>query len=160
MNHSPSNISDHAASWRQAVAYARLAAMPPSKPAAKETKSIEQIVDDGDYFSADAYRFVEEGLSFTVQRIHRERTPAQGRHISGQQLCEGLRDYAIGRWGMMARTVLKRWGVTSTMDFGRIVYILIENGRLAKTEQDSIEDFRNVFDFATTLESSYRIPSK
>ena len=66
------------------------------------------------------------------------------------------------RWplGVAGRTVLERWGITSTMDFGRIVFVLIENSILQKTNEDTINDFRNVYDFRTAFEAKYRIPSK
>ncbi len=135
--------------------------MPPPTNQPDNEKSLEEIVEEVGVYSADAYRFVQEGLSFAVQKVHGDGAdPDTGRHISGQQLCEGLREYALARWGLMAGTVLKCWGITSTMDFGRIVFVLIENGMLQKTDHDAIEDFRNVYDFRTAFESKYRIPSK
>jgi uncharacterized repeat protein (TIGR04138 family) len=135
--------------------------MPPPTNQPGNEKSLEDIVDELGTYSADAYRFVQEGLSFAVQKVHGEGSdPRTGRHISGQQLCEGLREYALARWGLMASAVLKSWGVCSTMDFGRIVFSLIENGMLQKTDEDTIDDFRNVYDFRTAFDSKYRIPSK
>ena len=69
------------------------------------------------------------------------------RHVTGQQLCLGLREYAIERFGMLAPCVLRHWNISRTEDFGRIVYALIEAGRLDKSADDSIEDFYAVFDF-------------
>jgi uncharacterized repeat protein (TIGR04138 family) len=135
--------------------------MPPQMNQPGKEKSLEEIVDEVGVYAADAFRFVQEGLSFAVQRVHGERSdPDASRHISGPQLCEGLRDYALGRWGLLAGTVLRRWGILSTMDFGRIVFVLIENNMLQKTDEDTLEDFRNVYDFRTAFESKYRIPSK
>ena len=57
----------------------------------------------------------------------------------------------------MAKVVLRRWNITSTMDFGRIVYAMIESGHLRRREQDSIEDFSNVFNFETDFDAAYRI---
>ena len=70
------------------------------------------------------------------------------RHLSGQQLCLGLMEFAIDQYGMMAPVVIKRWNVQRTDDFGQIVFALIELGALSKSPNDSIEDFRSVFDFA------------
>jgi uncharacterized repeat protein (TIGR04138 family) len=69
------------------------------------------------------------------------------RHISGQQLCLGLRDYALLQYGRLARTVLSSWGVRRTEDFGRIVFAMVEAGWMRKQDEDTIEDFENVFDF-------------
>jgi uncharacterized repeat protein (TIGR04138 family) len=133
--------------------------MPPDEM--ENSKTLEEIVKEVGVYAAEAYEFVKEGLSFAVQQVHGPEggDPVSGRHISGQQLCEGLREYALARWGLLAETVLKRWGITSTMDFGRIVYVLIQYNKLQKTDNDSIEDFRNVYDFRTAFESKYRIPT-
>jgi uncharacterized repeat protein (TIGR04138 family) len=128
-------------------------------------KTLQEIVDDLALYPADAFRFVEEGLSFAANEIHGalpKNKPAAlvRRHVSGQQLCEGLRRYALMNWGLLAQTVLRRWNITCTLDFGRIVFALIDAGRMQKTDQDDIEDFRNVFDFKTAFEVDYRIEHK
>ncbi|QDV92200.1 hypothetical protein RAS2_33140 [Phycisphaerae bacterium RAS2] len=79
-------------------------------------------------------------------------------HVSGADLCRGLRDLAIERWGMMAGTVLRHWGIRSTRDFGEMVFALVENGLLQKQPDDVIEDFDNVYDFRTAFDRNYRIP--
>ena len=62
-------------------------------------------------------------------------------------MCWGLRDLAVERWGLLAKTVLRQWKVKRTEDFGRIVFALIDEGRLRKQADDTIDDFRNVYDF-------------
>lgn len=109
-----------------------------------------------------AFRFVIDGLAYTTDRAFGhgagEDPRAAGglplpdmrpdtRHVSGQQLCLGLREYAIERYGMLAPCVMRHWNVVRTEDFGRIVYALIEAGRLTKSAEDSLEDFQAVFDF-------------
>lgn len=134
--------------------------MPPSKEPIKQ-KSLHQLARDLGTYPAEAYEFVQRGLSHTVQLVHGTAVdPDASRHVSGPQLCEGLREYALGQWGLLARTVLRQWNVTSTADFGRIVFALIEAGQMQKTDDDSLEDFRNVFDFRKAFESGYRIPCK
>jgi uncharacterized repeat protein (TIGR04138 family) len=124
-------------------------------------RTLKEIVHDLSLYPIEAFHFVEEGLSFTADQIHGKRAGTQpagpSRHISGQQLCEGLRRYALLQWGLLAQTVLRRWNITCTLDFGRIVFAMIDAGRLQKTERDSIDDFRNVFDFRTAFEQDYRI---
>ncbi len=102
-------------------------------------------------FHPDAYLFVRMGLSKTMRKLGREKPGIKNRHVSGQELAGGLRDLAIRRYGLLARTVLSRWGIYSTLDFGRVVYELIEAGQLSKSDEDSIEDFRNVYDFRTAF---------
>lgn len=79
------------------------------------------------------------------------------RHVTGQQLCWAIRDLALQRWGMMARSVLARWNVTSTEDIGQIVFALVENDWLQKQPEDSIDDFQNVFRFEEQFDGSYQI---
>lgn len=69
------------------------------------------------------------------------------RHVSGPQLCCGLRDFAIEQYGLLARTVLRRWQITSCEDFGHIVFAMVDAGMMRKTNDDRIEDFVGVFDF-------------
>ena len=86
-----------------------------------------------------AFEFIHEGLDYTVAQAHGNAKTTGNRHVTGQQLCEGLRELALSRWGRMARTVLRRWNVTSTLDFGRIVYAQIEMGEMQKVDEDSID---------------------
>lgn len=101
----------------------------------------------------EAYKFIRDGLTHTVKTVH-GRTPEpspdptdESRHISGQQLCQGLRDLAVLRYGLLARTVLAHWGINSTQDLGTLVYALIDRGELRSSSRDSLEDFKDVFDF-------------
>ncbi|MEO1235638.1 MAG: Minf_1886 family protein [Planctomycetota bacterium] len=106
-------------------------------------------------FPVDAFVFVQRGLDFTVRRTHGEldddydpRDPDQpSRHVSGKMLCEGLRDFALQQYGLLAGTVLRRWHVTRCEDFGQIVFAMVESGMMHKTDDDSIDDFRDVFSF-------------
>ena len=97
-------------------------------------------------YPQEAFQFVRDGLAHAVKMIFGDQ-PSNERHVSGQQLCLGLRDYAVVRYGLLARTVLARWGIRTTDDFGRIVFAMIEAGLLRRSDEDSIEDFRSVFEF-------------
>ncbi len=104
---------------------------------------------DAEPYPPAAFEFVQEGLRHTVETLRQAEPelPDGGRHVSGQELCVGLRDYAIKQFGGLARTVLRSWNVNRTEDFGRIVFALIEAGALRKTDEDSLEDFQGVYDF-------------
>ena len=78
------------------------------------------------------------------------------RHLTGQELCEAIRVYALDQFGYMAKCVLNHWGVERTRDFGEIVYNLIEIGQMRKTPEDRREDFDQVFDFEAGLRKSFR----
>lgn len=109
-------------------------------------KQIRQIAGP---YPMEAFNFVREGLNFTVSQIHDdpEAIPESNRHISGQQLCIGLREFAIQQYGLLAPIVLDHWHIRRTDDFGRIVFAMIDAGIMSKTAEDSLEDFRAVYDF-------------
>ena len=104
-------------------------------------------------YPPEAFAFVREGLHLAAKRAHGPEpemvNPALvgKRHVSGPQLCEALHDLAIRRWGLMAKTVLGNWHIRCTLDFGKIVYAMIDSRLMQKTDGDSLEDFRDVFDF-------------
>jgi len=105
-------------------------------------------------YPLQAFAFVQEGLRYTVESIRANEPdlPEHGRHVSGQELCIGLRDYAIKQYGLLARTVLERWHVRRTEDFGRLVFALVDAGLMSKTDEDSLDDFKGVFEFDEAFE--------
>ena len=78
------------------------------------------------------------------------------RHISGRELCWGLRDYALKRWGMLARVVLASWNLKTTTDFGRIVFGFIDLNLMQRQVDDRIEDFDDVYSFEEAFEEPFR----
>lgn len=119
-----------------------------------QRKTLEQVVDEYGRYPLEAFEFVRHGLNQTVHQIHGEaRARAeQACHVSGQQLSWGLRNYAVQRYGLMAKTVLKHWGIHRTNDFGRIVFTMVESKLMQKTDDDDIRDFDNVYDFDTAFD--------
>ncbi len=105
-------------------------------------------------YHREAYLFVREGLDYTQKNIARD---ARGRvrHVSGQELLEGIREYALQQFGPMAMTVLEEWGVRECKDFGEIVFNMVETGLLAKTEKDSRADFEPGYDFADAFRKPF-----
>lgn len=109
-------------------------------------------------YPIDALRFVQAGFGHAAKSdsARRGRIEAESlqeldrpeKHMSGQHLCFRLAEFAIEQYGLMAPLVLRRWNIERTDDFGRIVYALIELGYLRKSPDDSIDDFRGVYDFA------------
>ncbi len=69
------------------------------------------------------------------------------RHVSGQELLAGIRSYALEQFGPMAQMVLNEWGIQNCEDFGELVFNMVETNLLAKTTEDSREDFKNGYDF-------------
>ena len=111
---------------------------------------------DGRY-RTHAYLFVLTGLDYTLKRLNRHNArQAADRHVTGQELAGGLRDFALSEFGPSARMVLAHWGIQSTLDFGHIVYNLISVGLMGKSESDRLEDFMEVYDFDTEFVDKYR----
>lgn len=126
--------------------------MPPTEEPPMH-KTFEDVAAHVGVYSVDAFYFIQDALDDISAAVHPNAT-GEERHVTGQQLSIGLRDKAIANWGLLAATVLSRWGVYETLDFGKIVYALIDAGLFNKTEDDSIEDFRNVYDFRTAFEQA------
>ena len=105
---------------------------------------------DGRY-RREAYAFTFEAFNFTMEK--RRRDGDQG-HIDGAELCEGIREYAENSFGFLTRTVFNQWGVTSTEDFGTIVFSMVDAGLMRKQDSDSIADFQNAYDFEEVFEKN------
>jgi len=104
---------------------------------------------DGRYHER-GYLFVLAALEFAQGRL-----PAR-RHLSGIELTWACRDFALEQFGLLAPSVLAFWGIASTEDFGRIVFLLIDVGLLARQDSDRIEDFDRVYDFGEVFRAGYR----
>lgn len=99
-------------------------------------------------YKADAYQFVREALNFAQDELDLGGEPGEEEcHLSGQELCEGIRLFALHQYGYMAKLVLNSWGVHSTSDFGNLVYNLIEIEMMKKSPSDQREHFDDVYDF-------------
>jgi uncharacterized repeat protein (TIGR04138 family) len=79
------------------------------------------------------------------------------RHVSGQELCEAIRQYALHLYGYMAKTVLNSWGLHTTGDFGEIVFSLVRAKQMRKTPHDRREDFDDVYDFDEAFRKNFHI---
>jgi uncharacterized repeat protein (TIGR04138 family) len=104
-------------------------------------ETLEKILDGDPRYKIEAYNFVLNALSYTQRRLKRKG------HVTGQELLEGIREYAIEEYGPMVRAVFEHWGVRNTEDFGNIVFNLVNVGLMGKTEKDSLEDFQDGYDF-------------
>jgi uncharacterized repeat protein (TIGR04138 family) len=110
---------------------------------------VASICKEDPRFDRHAYDFVRLGLDHTVKELRKKDAPRaeRSRHVSGPELLEGLRAYALEQYGPMAKTVLNAWGIHRCRDFGDIVFNLIEYNVFSKTDSDRREDFSDVFDF-------------
>lgn len=115
---------------------------------------VEEIVREDPRFDRAAYIFIRKALDHTVKALPKKRKDGVSHHVSGQELLEGIREYALDQFGPMALTVLHHWGIHRCRDFGDLVFHLVEFGVFGKTEQDSPEDF----DQAYTFEQAFVFP--
>ncbi len=104
-------------------------------------------------------RYNERGYLFVLAALEyaQNRLPAR-RHLSGGELAWACRDFALEQFGLLAPTVLQYWGIAATQDFGRIVFMLIDVGLLARAPADKLEDFDRVYDFAEVFRAGYSWP--
>jgi uncharacterized repeat protein (TIGR04138 family) len=111
--------------------------------------SIRDVAERRGVYSPEAYVFVLEALEKVVQSLE------ERRHISGADLLEGIKLLGRDRYGVMATDVFHEWGVRGTLDFGRIVFHLVDAGLLSKRDEDSLSDFIDKFDFKQVFEQEY-----
>lgn len=133
-----------------------------------------QMLKEDPRFKEEAYLFVREALSFGQDILHLGTTKEPDeeceveqdseeidrsvqRHLTGQQLCEAIRQYASDRYGYMSKVVLNSWGVKTTSDLGDLVYNLIGIGEMRQSKNDLREDFNDVYDFDTAFQEQYKI---
>ncbi len=120
-------------------------------------ETLELIRAKDPRFPRDAYQFVREALDHTQKAIGKDNR-GRIRHVTGQELLGGIRDYALAQFGPMAMMVLDEWGIHTCQDFGDIVFNMVEIGLLAKTEKDSRADFQDGYDFQEAFRKPF-LPS-
>jgi len=111
---------------------------------------LEQLCERDTRYRPEAYTFVLQALSYTQKKFKK------CKHVTGKELLEGVKILLMEKFGPMTMTVLRHWGVDSTEDIGNIVFNLVTNRVLSKTEDDDIESFKNVYDFETVFNQGYR----
>ena len=139
----------------------------PAHPLAKLLKKDRRYKVDAYIFVFEALNYAQKVLGIGGEQASEEEEPETRsgtttdrraeRHLTGQQLCEAIRLYALEQFGYMAKCVLNSWGVHRTGDFGEIVFNLIRIGEMRKTKDDRREDFDDVYDFETALRQDFRI---
>ena len=111
---------------------------------------IGKVCESDSRYVEDAYFFVLEALSYTQKKFQRPK------HVSGPELLEGIKEYLMDQYGPMTLTLLRHWGIKDTNDFGNIVFNLVSNKILSKTEDDKLDDFKDVYDFHMVFNEEYR----
>jgi uncharacterized repeat protein (TIGR04138 family) len=109
-------------------------------------EALESVVANDPRYQRDGYIFLRDALDFTTKQ-QKKIKGVSVRHVTGPELLDGVRRYALKEFGPMVMTVFDSWGIHSCEDIGHMVFNLIGAGVFGKTEQDSIKDFKNVYDF-------------
>ncbi|HPF70100.1 MAG TPA: hypothetical protein PLQ13_05460 [Candidatus Krumholzibacteria bacterium] len=104
-------------------------------------RRVEALAERRGVFRPEAYVFVLEALELAVAN---QDEPG---HVSGEDVLERIRLLGRDRFGALAGDVFNAWGVRGTIDFGRIVFHLVDDGLLHKRDEDTLADFIDKFDF-------------
>ena len=115
---------------------------------------IRKIHEQDDRFGKGAYYFIREALDHTLKSMENNNKGKNG-HVSGNELLEGIREYALDRFGPMSLTMMNHWNIRKCRDFGEIVFNLVEHGILGRTENDTLDDFDDGFDFKSAFEDPF-----
>ncbi|MFN7876114.1 MAG: Minf_1886 family protein [Pirellula sp.] len=128
--------------------------------------AIIELLQKDQRYHLEAYQFVREGLGYAQKVMKMPATKEDGvetgakdHHLTGQQLCVALKEYALDRYGYLAQTVLNSWGIYSTSDFGEIVYNLIRIKEMRKSKTDRREDFDDQFEFEEAFQPRFELSS-
>jgi uncharacterized repeat protein (TIGR04138 family) len=102
---------------------------------------VERIARDRGVFRPEAYFFVLQAIESAMDRQEEQQ------HVSGENLLEFIKELGQEQYGPMSVDVFHSWGVRSTLDFGRVVFHLVDEKIMRKREEDSLADFLDKFDF-------------
>lgn len=116
---------------------------------------IRAIRKDDPRYARGAYYFLRQALDFSLKEMHKKGELDRSNHLTGRQLLEGIRLYALEQFGPMVPSVFEYWGISKCRDFGNIVFNLVECKVLGKTDQDSPEDFNDGYDFKSAFVEPY-----
>ena len=117
---------------------------------------IKAIQEDDSRYSSGAYYFLREALDYTIKDSEdNDASSRLSQHITGQELLEGIQNYALDRYGPMAFELFKTWGVINCKDFGNIVFNLVDCQVLGKNESDSPKDFEKGYNFKKAFQDPF-----
>lgn len=118
----------------------------------------EQAVNDAvkhdPRYAPDAYHFLRDALDVTIKTMQQGRKSAV-EHVSGPELCEGVRTYALQQFGPMVPTIFEAWGLGTTRDIGEMVFNLIRTRAFSRSDSDKVEDFENIYSFADAFQKPF-----
>jgi uncharacterized repeat protein (TIGR04138 family) len=122
-------------------------------------KKLQRVVDKDCRYSMQSYQFIFEALDYTASYLGKKYNSSieEERHVTGQELSEGIKQFAMEKFGYMTRIVLEQWGITKSGDFGEIVFNLVDSGLMGKTETDTLDDFKDLYDFYLEFDEKFKL---
>ena len=118
-------------------------------------EAVETVCQEDRRYHPEAYDFLRDSLEGTIKRRKKSKKEP-GPHVGAAELLDGFRIHALAEFGPMALMVLDYWGVVSTGDVGQMVFNLVQAGIFGKTDEDTTESFRDVFDFREAFVAPFR----
>ncbi len=118
-------------------------------------EAVETVCQEDRRYHPEAYAFLRDSLEGTIKRRKKSKKEP-GPHVGAAELLDGFRIHALAEFGPMALMVLDYWGVVSTGDVGQMVFNLVRAGIFGKTDEDTTESFRDVFDFREAFVAPFR----
>lgn len=115
----------------------------------KDVDKVREFLKKKPRYSFEAYHFVLQSLRFLVNQL------SEQRHVTGPELLTAVRDYGFEQYGFLASLVFESWSVKETVDIGHIVFDLVEMDILRKTDEDTLEDFKDVYVFETAFREGF-----
>ena len=100
----------------------------------------------------DAYYFINDAVSYTVNKNAKENKNLVSHHVKGPELIKGVLEFAVMQYSFMAPEVFRYWDIKSGLDIGHIVFAMIRCGILSASKDDAIADFDCVKDIQAALE--------
>jgi uncharacterized repeat protein (TIGR04138 family) len=136
-----------------------------------EIHPLIDLLQQDSRYTLEAYQFIRDALEHGQDVLGLSGQPEEEiekelgdpfdvqseQHLTGQQLCEAIRHYALQQYGYMSKVVLNQWGLKTTGDFGEIVYNLIRIGMMKRSDTDRREDFDDCYDFTEAFQQQFEI---
>ena len=118
---------------------------------------LRAVANGNGRFAPEAFSFLYEALPYAVELAGKQDAEGTERHVTGQEVLSGMRAFASKLFGPLAAPVWRSWGIQSTLDWGEVVFMLVDAGLLRRQETDTKEDFRDGFDFDEAFVEAYRV---
>ena len=119
-----------------------------------DVQALHEIIKRDPRYAIEAYLFVLEAVFYTRKKLNKEK------HVTGRELLGGIKALALKYYGSTAKMVFEHWGIKKTIDFGNIVFNMVNEKVLSKTEEDSIDDFKDVYNFDEVFVRDYQFEIK